>query len=379
MHRAGDEPGSVGGGRRADALDARTGRRRPASSPPIDLPGAGRHVLRELADDWNASIEDWTYARGTEARAGSTASTATTSASRRPTCWLAPPSRRPSRSATGRPRPALVPADEMVGTDFLALVRFGLRRPDDPRIVSTLAVTDALLRTETPSGPVWHRYNGDGYGEHADGSAFDGTGSAGGGRCWRRARPLRAGGRPRCAGRYLEAMRRMASGGGMLPEQVWDAAPHPGARPGYRPAQRLRHAAGLGPRGVREARPLDRAGPRHRPSRGGAGGATGVRSRSATRATWRFTAPRPSMQAGRTLRLELMAATRVRLLASTAVGTGPISRRATRVSACGWPTCQGRTDWRPAQVVEFTFWWPEAGRWEGRDLRVEVTAAFNSP
>ena len=41
-----------------------------------------------------------------------------------------------------------------VGTDFLALVRFGLRVPDDPRILSSLAVADAILRTETPSGPV---------------------------------------------------------------------------------------------------------------------------------------------------------------------------------------------------------------------------------
>ena len=42
--------------------------------------------------------------------------------------------------------------------------------------MSSLAVADALLRTDTPSGPVWHRYTGDGYGEHEDGSAYDGTG-----------------------------------------------------------------------------------------------------------------------------------------------------------------------------------------------------------
>ena len=95
----------------------------------------------------------------------------------------------------------------MVGTDFLALVRFGLRRPDDPRILSTLKVADALLRTDTPSGPIWHRYNGDGYGEHPDGSPFDGTGV---GRGW----PLLVGERGHYeleAGRdprpYLEAMR----------------------------------------------------------------------------------------------------------------------------------------------------------------------------
>src|SRR4029077_1527759 len=84
------------------------------------------------------------------------------------------------------PDRAVVPGDTVIGTDFLALVRFGLRRADDPRILSSLVVADALLRSETPNGPVWHRYNGDGYGEHADGRAYDGAGI---GRGW----PLLAG------------------------------------------------------------------------------------------------------------------------------------------------------------------------------------------
>ncbi len=64
----------------------------------------------------------------------------------------------------------------MVSPDALALVRFGLRAADDPRIVNTVKVIDALLKVDTPRGPSWHRYNGDGYGEHDDGSPFDGTG-----------------------------------------------------------------------------------------------------------------------------------------------------------------------------------------------------------
>ena len=44
-----------------------------------------------------------------------------------------------------------------------------------------MKVADALLKVDTPSGPCWHRYNDDGYGEHDDGSAFDGTGR---GRPW---------------------------------------------------------------------------------------------------------------------------------------------------------------------------------------------------
>jgi glucoamylase len=121
-------------------------------------------------------------------------------------------------------------ADELVGTDFLQLVRFGLRRADDPLILDSVRVADALLKTDTPAGPVWHRYNCDGYGEHEDGSPYDGTGR-------RRGWPLLTGERGHyelVAGRdplpFLKAMTRMASPGGMLSEQVWDAAPIPSRR-----------------------------------------------------------------------------------------------------------------------------------------------------
>ncbi|MER3418264.1 MAG: hypothetical protein C4343_03965, partial [Chloroflexota bacterium] len=60
----------------------------------------------------------------------------------------------------------------MISPDVLALVRFGLRDPHDPRIVETLAAVDATLRIETPAGPVWRRYTGDGYGETEDGGPF---------------------------------------------------------------------------------------------------------------------------------------------------------------------------------------------------------------
>ena len=63
-------------------------------------------------------------------------------------------------------------------------MRFGLRAPDDPRILNTIKVIDALLRVKLPQGPCWYRYNGDGYGLHEDGSPFDGLGSDGPGRCW---------------------------------------------------------------------------------------------------------------------------------------------------------------------------------------------------
>jgi glucoamylase len=117
----------------------------------------------------------------------------------------------------------------MISPDALALVRFGLRAADDPRILNTVKVIDALLRVKLPQGPCWYRYNGDGYGEHEDGSPFDGIGI---GRPW----PLLAGerahyeiaaGRPQAAEELLRVMEFSAEGGRLIPEQVWDAADLP--------------------------------------------------------------------------------------------------------------------------------------------------------
>ena len=123
----------------------------------------------------------------------------------------------------------VVPAASIVSTDALALVRFGLRAPDDPRIVNTVRVVDSLLKIDTPNGPCWHRYNHDGYGEHEDGSPFDGTGI---GRAWplltgERAHYELAAGRTDEARRLMKAMEAFTSDGGMIPEQIWDTADIP--------------------------------------------------------------------------------------------------------------------------------------------------------
>jgi len=121
------------------------------------------------------------------------------------------------------------PACHLVSPDVLALVRFGLRDAADQRILDTLKVVDALLKVETPHGPAWHRYNGDGYGEHEDGEAFNGTGI---GRAWplltgERAHFELAAGRVAEAKQLLGAMEAFAGAEGLLPEQIWDAADLP--------------------------------------------------------------------------------------------------------------------------------------------------------
>ena len=122
-----------------------------------------------------------------------------------------------------------VPADELISTDAIALVRFGLRAPEDPRVLGTIAVIDRLLKAELPQGPGWRRYNLDGYGEKADGRPFDGVGI---GRVWpllagERAHYALAAGKRKEAEALLATIEAQTSIGGLIPEQVWDAAPIP--------------------------------------------------------------------------------------------------------------------------------------------------------
>lgn len=114
-------------------------------------------------------------------------------------------------------------AREVIDAGFLELVRYGIRRADDPLIVDSLKVVDHVLKTETPFGPCWRRYNHDGYGQKHDGGPFDWWGQ---GRPW----PLLTGERAHyelAAGKsckeLMTAIERFASKGGMLPEQIWDA------------------------------------------------------------------------------------------------------------------------------------------------------------
>ena len=113
-------------------------------------------------------------------------------------------------------------AREIIDAGFLELVRYGIRRADDPLMVDSLKVVDYILKVDTPHGPCWRRYNYDGYGTGADASPFTGWGQ---GRAW----PILTGERAHyelAAGNdvrpYIVAMEGFASEGGMLPEQVWD-------------------------------------------------------------------------------------------------------------------------------------------------------------
>ncbi|MFC7075316.1 glycoside hydrolase family 15 protein [Haloarcula halophila] len=115
----------------------------------------------------------------------------------------------------------------VIDAGFLELVRLGIVSADDPVIRNSVSVVDGTIRRDTPNGPAWYRYNGDGYGEAADGSPWQ---SEGQGRLW----PILTGER----GEYelrrgtdsgelsprtlLSTMAGFANEGRMIPEQVWD-------------------------------------------------------------------------------------------------------------------------------------------------------------
>lgn len=174
-----------------------------------------------LADEWNDRVEEWCYA------------TATPLAQRFGVDGHYVRLSVPTEGGLGgrvmlRNRDGeMIDVAELVAMEFSYLVRFGLRSATDPRVLNTLAVVDEVLGVDTPSGVVYRRYVNDGYGERADGSAFDGCGI---GRLW----PLLCGERGHLAvlaghdaTPYLRTMQRCASAGGMLPEQVWDTDPVP--------------------------------------------------------------------------------------------------------------------------------------------------------
>ncbi|HKC28447.1 MAG TPA: glycoside hydrolase family 15 protein, partial [Jatrophihabitans sp.] len=138
----------------------------------------------------------------------------------------------------------LIDQRKVLDPSFLELVRLGVLRPRDPRIVNTIALVDKYLGYQTKNGPFWHRASYDGYGEKADGSEWEPTPNGSHlthGRGW----PLLTGER----GEYvladggsaqfaLTTMARAADNTSfLLSEQVWDHRPPVGTSPRFQPGE----------------------------------------------------------------------------------------------------------------------------------------------
>ncbi|MGH8714496.1 MAG: glycoside hydrolase family 15 protein, partial [Casimicrobiaceae bacterium] len=334
-----------------------------------------RSTALMLADYWNSRIESWTTVRGTAlARDCGVAAYY---------IRCAPPAAAASADGLKHVLPIkncrldpCLSAEEQVATDFLQLVRLGLRDANDPMVVDSIKVIDRRLKVNTPFGPAWHRYTGDGYGEHDDGGPFDGFGR---GRAW----PLLTGERGHfevAAGRdplpYLEAMAAMTGPAGMIPEQVWDAAaiPERNLWPGKPSGSAMplvwAHAEFIKLAVSRQLRrPSDRAEAVWQRYHG---------SRPAPDyALWMPRFPIDELQPGQELRICLPAPARVhwgvdgwRRITDTATLDGGLGLHVAAIPAAALAS---------ATRVDFTLCWSASSRWEGRDYAVHIRPQQPSP
>lgn len=178
---------------------------------------------RDTADCWNENIELWTYVTGNKLALENNVDGyyIRVNPSIAPINEAANSTYLDIKHHDGGEGKSL--ATEIIATDALALVRFGLRGADDPKILNTLKLIDKYLKVETPSGPCWHRFTKDAYGEDENGNPFK---KAGKGRAWplltgERAHYEVAAGNIEEAKKLLKAMEAF-SNYGMIPEQVWD-------------------------------------------------------------------------------------------------------------------------------------------------------------
>jgi glucoamylase len=265
----------------------------------------------------------------------------------------------------------LHPARNVVGGDFLHLVRLGIRAANDPIVRDSIEVIDRMLKRDLPQGPCWRRYNHDGYGQKEDGGAFDGTGV---GRCWpiltgeRGHYELSAGHDPMS---FISTMEKFANAGGMISEQLWDAGdlPETNMRRGRPTGAAMplcwSHAEYVSlVRSAHDGICFDRVEPAFQRYV-----VNPVRSRHEI---WSFRHQLRRMSPGKVLRIVAAADATIVWSANNWVSTSSVNstnNRTLNLWFADLPTenCPG------GLVIEFTFFWKEAQRWEGRNYSVAVS------
>jgi glucoamylase len=261
------------------------------------------------------------------------------------------------------------PAKEVVDAGFLQLVRYGIRKPDNPIIVDSLKVVDAVLKVETPFGPSWHRYNHDGYGQRKDGGPFVGWGHGG---AW----PLLTGERGHyelAAGHdakpFIRAMERLASPTGLLTEQVWSEADQPqvhmflGRPVGSAMPLMWAHAEYIKLlRSVQDRKVSDliaEVAKRY----------LGDRKGRQLYEVWKFTRQPRSVKRGHVLRVQAQAPFRLHWSNDewrTAKDTSS-SSTTLGVDFVDIPIVEAQQ-----APIRFTFFWTASNHWEGRDFMVSI-------
>lgn len=262
------------------------------------------------------------------------------------------------------------PARNVVGGDFLHLVRLGIRNPDDPIVLDSIEVLDRVIKYDLPQGPGWRCYNHDGYGQKDDGSAFDGTGV---GRCWpiltgeRGHYELAAGGD---AGPFIKAMEEFSNAGGMISEQLWDADDLPDGRmrrgcpTGAAMPLCWSHAEYVSlVRSHHDGVCFDRIEPAFQ--RYVANPAQSVHE------IWSVRHPMRRMHRGKTLRIILAAEATV-VWSTDAWGHVNNADTAHESGLNLWFLDIATRDWTPGTVFSFTLYWKRDQHWQGRNWDVSI-------
>ena len=114
----------------------------------------------------------------------------------------------------------------VVDPSFLDLVRLGIKPATSADISNSISVVDSQIKVNTPEGPIWHRYDFDGYGETASGGDYTGAGV---GNPWpvltgERGEYDVADGNASAAQSMLATMAGAANSGYQISEQVWGGA-----------------------------------------------------------------------------------------------------------------------------------------------------------
>jgi glucoamylase len=262
------------------------------------------------------------------------------------------------------------PARNVVGGDFLHLVRFGIRDANDPIICDSIEVIDRVLKHDLSQGPGWRRYNHDCYGQKDDGSAFDGTGV---GRCW----PILTGERGHyelAAGRdpksLIAAMEDFSNQGGMITEQIWDGddLPHVRMKRGCPTGAAMplcwSHAEYVSlVRSRHDGVCFDRVEPAYQRYV-----VNPVQSRYEI---WTLRHPLRRVSRGKILRIILADEARV----VWSVDNWAQTNQSPTTHASGldlWFADLPSAEWTRDSVLAFTFFWKRDQRWEGRDWKVSV-------
>ncbi len=260
--------------------------------------------------------------------------------------------------------------NKLISVDALALVRFGLRTADDPKILNTLKVIDAELKIDTANGSCWYRYNNDGYGEHENGDPYDGTGK---GRAW----PLLTGerghyeiaaGNIEAANKLLKAMEAFANNG-LLPEQIWDTDDIP-----EKSLYRGEHTGSAMPLTWAHAEYIklcisiehkkvfdmpDQTCERY------------LRKKKKSENTiWRFDNGARILPKGKTLRIETFAECTVHWTDNDWKTAFQAESKNLNIGVFVTDIKQKNLG---ANTLQFTFYWKETDKWEGRNYSVNVT------